>query len=293
MAEHATLERARGLVSGASDLYPVRVIRGFMDHRGGSQAVLIAWNALTAVFPIVLALAAIGGVLLSVAGVTSDTIVRQVVTVFPDDVGAQAAALGAIDGMRHEAVVFALLALFGFLWTGSGLFGAMEEAFAVVFQTGTRPFLRQKRMALAMMGYFAVLALMAVGTSALVPLLREIPGFPISFGRGPAGFAIQVGVGVVAGFLLFFVIYFIVPYRPQRPARVWPGALFAGVAVEVLAQLFPLYTTINPGINRYGQQFALLFVVLAFFYSLGVITMIGAEMIAALDPPDPDPTLRG
>ena len=92
--------------------------------------------------------------------------------------------------MRREKV--AILALVGFLWTGSGLFGAMEEAFGVVFQTPTRPFLKQKLMAVAMMGLFAVLALLAVGTSALLPLLSDIPGIPISLTKGPTGYVVQV-----------------------------------------------------------------------------------------------------
>jgi membrane protein len=202
-------------------------------------------------------------------------------------VDAQAAALAGIDGLRKRTLLFAVLALIGFLWTGSGLFGAIEEAFAVVFGTGTRPFLRQKLMALAMMGCFAVLALLAVGTSALLPLLGNIPGFPLSPGTGPLGFAVRTGVGVASGFLLFFAIYYVVPNRHIPASRVWPGALFAAVAFELLSGLFPLYVRINQDINRYGQQFAFLFVLLTFFYLLGLITMLGAEIIAELDRPAP------
>jgi membrane protein len=287
VAEHAALGRAKALVSGARELFPVRVARAFIDHRGGSQAILIAWNALTAIFPIALALAAVGGLVLSVAGVTADSIAGKVVAIFPDDVGAQSAALSAIEAFRHQTLLFALLALVGFLWTGSSLFGAMEEAFSVVFHTEPRPFPRQKLMALGMMGVFAVLAVLAVGASALLPVLSELPGFAISLDRGWTGRAVQVCVGVLSAFLLFFVIYYVVPNRRQRAGRVWPGALFAGIAFEVLSQLFPVYIRFNTSINRYGQQFTFLFVLLAFFYVLGLITMLGAEMIAALDPPAP------
>jgi membrane protein len=288
VSEHGVLALPGRLVSRAARLFPVRVVRKFMEHGGGSQAVLIAWNALTAIFPIALALAAIGGLVLSLAGISSDAIAGQVVAVFPNDTGAQAAALHALDVLRRQTVLFAVAALVGFVWTGSGLFGAMEEAFGAVFQTKGRPFLRQKLMALAMMGLFAVLALLSVGTSALLPLLNDIPGLTISFTRGDTGRVVQAIVGVVSGFVLFFAIYLIVPNRRQRPSRVWPGALFAGVALELLSLLFPTYIEVNQGINRYGRDFALLFVLLAFFYFLGVITMLGADVIAVLDPPGPD-----
>lgn len=289
VGEHAAVAGGRALVGRAAELFPVRVVRRFAEHNGGSQAVLIAWNGLTAIFPIALAVAAIGGLVLSVAGVSPDAIARQVVALFPNDLGAQDAALRGIDALRHQTLVFALLAMVGFLWTGSSLFGGMEEAFAVVFQTPVRPLVRQKLMGLAMMGLFAVLALLAVGTSALLPLLGAIPGVPISATRGWTGAVIQLVVGVFSGSLLFFVIYLVVPYRRQRARRVLPAALFAGVAFELLSQLFPTYIRFNRGINMYGRQFAFLFILLAFFYALGVITMLGADLIAELDPPRSDP----
>ena len=287
MSEHA-LAGGRALEGRAAGLFPVRVVRKFAAHNGGSQAVLIAWNTLTAIFPIALAVAAVGGFVLSVAGVTADAIARQVVALFPTDIGAQDAALRGIDALRRQTLLFALLALAGFLWSGSSLFGGMEEAFGVVFQTPSRPFLRQKLMGLAMMGLFAILALLAVGTSALLPLLRDIPDIPISLTRGWTAAAVQVCVGVVSGFVLFFAIYVVVPNRRQRPRHVLPAALFAGAAFELLSQLFPTYIRLNRGINMYGRQFAFLFVLLAFVYALGVITMLGADVIALLDAPAPD-----
>jgi YihY family inner membrane protein len=279
----------RALAGALAGTHPVRVASRFVACGGGSQAIVIAWNLVLAVFPIALALAAIGGFVLRLTGVSPDTIARQVVAVFPTDTGAQDAALRGIDALTKRTAIFAGLAIMGFAWTASGLFGAMDEAFAVVFDTKPRPFARQKLMALAMMGLFALMALLSVGTSALLPLLADVPGLPISLTRGWAGTAVQVTVGMASGFVLFFVIYFVVPNRRMRAARVWPGALFAGVALELLSQLFPIYIELNPGINQFGRSFALLFVLLTFAYLLGVITMLGAYLIAVLDPPEPEP----
>jgi membrane protein len=282
------LTEARTLATRASELLPVRVIRKFIEHGGPSQAVLIAWNALTAVFPIALALAAVGGFVLNQAGITPQTLAERMGGLFPTGLETQQALIEGMSSLQHQTGLFAILALVGFLWTGSGLFGAMEEAFGVVFQTPGRPFLRQKLMAVAMMGLFAVLALLAVGTSALLPVLSDIPGIPISLTKGDTGYVVQVAVGVVSGFVLFFAIYTVVPNRRQRLSRVLPGALFGGIAFELLSQLWPLYIELNAGgINRFGSQFALLFILLAFFYFLGLITVLGADIIAVLDPPEP------
>jgi membrane protein len=286
VATPKALSRARSLASRAAQLFPVRVVRRFAEHGGPNQAVLIAWNALTAVFPIALALAAVGGVVLDRAGITPASLAERMGSFFPSDLGTQRAVIEGLDSLQHQTGLFSILAIAGFLWTGSGLFGAMETVFADIFGTPTRHFVRQKLMAVAIMALFAVLALLAVGTSSLVPLLNDIPGIPISLTEGDTGAVVQAVVGVVSGFLLFFVIYLVVPNRRQRPSRVLPAALFGGIAFEALTLLWPFYIGLNKaGLNRFGSQFALLFVLLAFFYFLGLITVLGADIIAVLDPP--------
>jgi uncharacterized BrkB/YihY/UPF0761 family membrane protein len=269
------------------ELFPARVVLKFVEHGGPNQAVLIAWNYLTSVFPIALALAAIGGLVLNAAGFTAQTFAEQLGLILPGDLGTQKALIEGINSLQQQTGLFALLALGGFIWTGSGLFGAMETVFAIVFETPGRSFIRQKLMALLMMALFVVLALLAVGTSSLLPLLGQIPWLPFSVVHGNTGFILQVAVGFAAGFVLFFAIYAVVPNRRQRLGPVLAAALFGGVAFELLSLLWPAYIRLNQvGLNRFGSQFAFLFILLTFFYFLGLITVIGADLIAVLDPRD-------
>jgi membrane protein len=283
MGLQSAARSARGLAEWAQRRFPVRVVMKFIQDNGGSQAVLIAWNALTAVFPIALALAAIGGFVLSSAGVSPDDIYNMIVRVFPQDANAQKAALQGVQVLRNQSGVFAIVAVLGFIWTASNLFGAMEQAFSAVYGTEGRSFVRQKLMSLAMMGLFAVLALLAIGASTLQALIDQIPGLPKAALPGELGRAAQIAIGAVAGFLLFFAIYYVVPNRRQSPGRVLLGAILAGIAFEALTQLFPVYIQLNRGINQYGSSFAFLFVLLAFFYFLGLITMLGAEVNAVFE----------
>ncbi len=292
VGEHLAVARSRAAAVRAAELPPVRVVLRLVEDDAGGLATTIAWAALTSVFPITLALAAVGGAILSAAGVRADTVTQVGVALLIQDAGTQRAALDAIHGVRQQTGILAVVAFVGFLWTGSSLFGAMEAAFAIVFRTGRRPFVRQKLMSLAMMGLFTVLALVAVGTSAALPLLNQIPDVPISLTRGWLGVLLQVAIGGVAGFVLFFLIYLVVPSRRQSPSRVWPGALFSGIAFEALTQVFPAYIRFIGGMNQYGKSLAFLFILLAFFYLLGLITMVGAELIAVLEgppPPQPEP----
>lgn len=272
----------KALAARASKSVPGRVLLKFIADDGPNDAIVIAWNTLFAIFPIALALAAALGLALKQIGLQATAVTDLVVAIIPNDANAQGEALAALNGLQQRTGVLALVALIGFLWTAAGLFGAMERAFDKVFVCSPRNFLRQKAMALAMMAIFSVLALFAVGTSALLPLLKSLPFAPAPLRSGPEEVFIQVLVGVLSGFALFLVLYIVVPNRPLTPRQVWPGALLAGAAFEALGYLFPLYISLNKGINAYGRTFALLFVLMLFFYLVGVITVAGAELNAVL-----------
>ena len=268
-------------IQWAQGTVPFRLIQRYGEDDGGIWATVIAWNGLTAIFPIALALVAITGFILGIVGVGNQTVINDVVRIFPSNANAQQEALAALRAIGEKPLVFALVALAGYLWTASNLFGAMEAAFDAVWHCGRRPFVPQKLMALGMMGIFSILAVVGVGTAALLPLLSQLPDVPSSV-TDLLNFPLQFAVGALAGFILYLTIYYVVPNRKQRLSRVWPGALFAGVGFELLTLLFPLYISLNTGINQFGKQFAFLFILLTFFFFLGLITMFGAELNAVL-----------
>src|SRR5439155_13593140 len=75
-----------------------------------------------------------------------------------------------------------------------------------------------------------------------------------------------------------------IPNRKQAFRKVIPGALLAGILFEVITLLFPLYLALNRGINQYGATFGLLFVLMTFFFFLGLITMVGVELNSVIYP---------
>jgi len=279
------------LVARAMGTFPGRVVRRTMDDDVPSQAVLIAWSALQTIFPIALALAAILGVVLRSIGMDSSAVLETVAALVPDP-ASRAQVLEALRLVTTQTGLLAVLALVGFLWTASSLFGAMERTFDRVLDVPVRAFVGQKLMSVVMMALFTVLAGASVISSSLLPLLASLPGLSaVRLTQPPQSFFTQFAVGSVAGFLLFFAIYYVVPNRRQRPAEVWPGALFAGVGFEILTLAFPIYLSLaGHGMNQYGKTFALLFILMAFFYFVGLLTLVGLEINAVLHPtPGPVP----
>jgi membrane protein len=84
--------------------------------------------------------------------------------------------------------------------------------------------------------------------------------------------------------VLFGVIYYVVPNRKQRFRQVLPGAVLGGVLFEAITLLFPLYLKVNTGINAYGSAFALMFLLMAYFFLMGQIMMLGLELNSVLYP---------
>jgi membrane protein len=284
----AVIDQAQSLGAQAAGSVPGRVIRKFLDDGGPQHAVLIAWNALFSLFPIILALAAIGGAVLSLVGVGDAQIETFILRILPQG-GGGGPAIGpqmasAVRGVRQHSGLLGVISLVGFLWSASSLFGALEQSLGKIVDAPPRGFVRSKVMSVLMMLLFAVLAIVGVASSSIVSVLTSLPIPQPPFIQGGTVKLIQGATGVLAGFLLFFSIYYVVPGRRRPVGVVWPGAAFAAIGFELLTLLFPLYLHFNSGANQYGSTFALLFVTLTFMYFLGLIIVLGAEIDAVLEP---------
>ena len=265
-----------------TESFPGRVARKFNEDQGPKHAALIAWNALTAVFPMVLFMASILGFALSFAGFKAGAFYTDVAALFPDS-SVQQEVFKALDGVKSRTGLLFAVGLAGMLWGGSNLFGAMEDSFASIYHTRNRGFLGQKLLAFAMMLIFTVLAGSIVLSSTLLPAVEKLPYVPGFLRAGPAAFALQLLLGLAFGYVLFSTIYFIVPNRRQSYQQVWAGSLLASVLFELLTLAFPLYMT-HANVNSYGKTFGLLFVLITYLYALGLITMLGVEVNSVLYP---------
>ena len=258
--------------------FPVRVVKRYLDAQGPNWATLIAWNGLFALFPMVLIAVTILGAVLHDPG-TAKNVEQAVVSAFPGK-NTQQEILQALQGVKDKSGIFAVVGFLGLLWGGSSLFGAMEQALSSLYPCKPRDFVQQKLMAFGMILLFTALAVPLVLSSALLPALQSLSFVPDFLTRGPAALLIQVGAGIVDGSLIFFAIYYVVPHRKQRLRHVWPGAVAAGVLLEGLTFLFPLYVRLAGGFNTYGATFALFFLLMTYMFFLGQITVIGGAVNA-------------
>ena len=263
---------------------PGRLYAKLGEDNAFKWAVVIAWNFLQSLFPIVLVMAAVLGLLLGRLGVGSQSAVyRTVLSIIPDP-AAQQQALGALSLFHQKSGVFFLVGFAGLVWSGSGLFRTMEQAFAVIYHTRQRPLLQGVLMSVGMVLLLTVLGGLMLVSTTLLGLLNQLPVLPSLLANGVAAFVLQAVIGAAAGLLLFLAFYLVVPNRRQSLRKAWPGALAAGLLFEAISLVFPLYLRLTGTAATYGKTFGLLFLLMLYFYFLGIVTMVGAEVNALLYP---------
>lgn len=269
---------------------PVRALRRFLGAQGPNWATIVAWNLFFAFFPIVILAITAVGLVLRDPGARA-TIEEQIFAAFPSCRGPQSGGGGcqiisALNDFRTSTGAFAVVGILGLVWSGSSLFGAMEQGLNSLYQCTSRGFLRQKLMAMGMVVVFTVMAVPLVVSGSALSLLQALPGVPDFLRSGPASLLIQVGAGIVDASLLFGIIFFVVPHRRQHVRDIIPGALIAGVLFEGLTLLFPLYFELASNSPQWGQTFAFIFLLLFYFLMIGEIIMLGGALNAELGAQD-------
>src|SRR3984893_8441393 len=115
-----------------------RVIRKFLEDQAPNWAALIAWNALFAMFPIVVFASSLLRFALRLFGEAHDAVYKTICTAIRGDT---TDLLKAVSGVKSQSGVLFIIGLVGLLWGGSALFGAIEQAFAVIYHTRPRDFI--------------------------------------------------------------------------------------------------------------------------------------------------------
>ena len=253
----------RGLIDRAGRSFVVRVISAFGASQASNYASALAFAVFIAMFPMILGALSILGLAIRDPG-TEARFQTLILQTFPGS--AQPELLSAIRGVRQSAGWLGLVSLGGLVWSADGIFSTMEFALAQIFGTKQRDILRQKAMGLLMMLVLVVAIAITVGANAVVTFASFLP-FP---------WVLSFVAGAAAMVALLTLLYRFVPNRTYRVRHLLPGALLAGVFIEVLSLAFPLYERIAGGFNTYGAQFALFFLLATWFYLLSELLLLGA-----------------
>ena len=243
--------------------WPGRLATAYGQSKAGNYAAGLAYNAFMTMFPLILGLLSIVWLVVHDPG-TEQRLQDLIVGIFPPDAHSQ---LGeALKGVKRNSGLFGIISIVGLIWGGTSFFTSMEFALTQIFGTRQRDALRQRVMGFLMMLLFLATLLLTAGANAAAASslpLGQVGGFV---------------VGTLVLVALLTAIYRFVPNRSFSLAEIWPGAVFAGVLIEVFSLIFPIYARIAHGFNTYGQQFALFFLLATWLYFLSQLLLLGAVL---------------
>jgi membrane protein len=239
---------------------PVRILSAYGASQASNYAAALAFSGLLAMFPMMLGALAIVGLVIRDPAMEAKFL-NLLLQLFPNT--AQPQLIDALQSVSQSAGWMGLVSLGGLIWSASGIFSTMEFALTQIFGTKQRDMLRQKAMGLVMMLLLVVAVSITVAANALTGL------FPMAWVT-----SLIVGAAVIVTLLV--LLYRFVPNRTFRLSEVLPGAILAGVLIEVLSLGFPVYQRLSHGFNSYGAQFGLFFLLAAWLYLMSQVLLFGA-----------------
>src|SRR6266511_4167733 len=224
-----------------------------MDDQTPNLAALLAWGTLSALLPLVLGILTVAGLVLRDPERLNQVYDTVMVLVPSQATGPLSEAL---EGVRHSAAAPAgIIAILLLLFNGSSFFSNMASVFDKAYHVESRNFIMQRVVSIVMLivtTSLLVISTLALGVGSLV---QHVPLLPI----GPVLASVASwSISIVSAFLLFLLLYKVLPTAAQGWRNVLPGTLLSAVV----------------------------FLVFTFWlYLLGFVFVLGAELNAFLQEP--------
>lgn len=250
----------------------VSTVEGAGNHDAGQMAAGVSYYAMLSIFPLLLGLIAVLGFFLPSANL-QDQLLNYVGGSIPGATGIIKDNIAEIIRLRGVMSILSILILF---WGGNGLFGAVSLSISRAWDIRkVRPFFIRKAGELLMAVITGVLFLVSLGASALSSLLRSSVNLP-SANR----IFINLGSRIVAFLLIFIVfllLYKLVPNVKTYWRFTWQGALLASIFFELARSLFIFYLENFANYQLIYGSIASIIALLIWIYYSSLIMIIGAE----------------
>jgi len=255
-----------------------RTIRSLLAHDGFELAGHLAFTGLLALFPFLVFLAALGGL------IGGSDIIRTLLDFLfrfaPVDV-AQTLSTPIVDVLSHRPKGFLTLGLLFAIWAASSGVDALRitlnRAYGFVeYRSIVRLKLQSILAVLIGGGFVFVVAVFVVVGPLLWEVLRWI--FPMSMDDERLWIFSRYALGILMITGLTAVLHRFLPVHAPKWREIFPGAIVTSLLLLVLAGLFADYLT---GIASYGSTFGTLagvVVTLLFFHLTALIFIFGAEL---------------
>ena len=250
-----------------------RTIREMSDDDATHMAAGVAYYAVFSLFPLLIGLVAILNLLPS-----SEVRQEQLTEFFA---GYLPGSETLLDGNAQVGGTLGMIAIFGLLWSGSAIFGAVARVVNRAWDVQKdRPIFINKPRQMAMALAVGLMFLTSLGASTFVRMAGEYakadlpaPDFFIDAG----GRIILQAFAASLTLVTFLMMYKLLPNTKTYWRFIWPGAIVATVLFEVSKAFFLYYVQRFASFqDAYGSGGDIL-VLLLWVYVSSLILILGAE----------------
>jgi membrane protein len=256
-----------------------RSLSRFTHVAGSRQSAAIAYYVLLSLFPLILFLASVAGLVLRDDGLRAD-FVSALADALPVTQSGADEIESALRGVSANAGTIGVISLLTLLWTASGMMGAIRGSLdAIDPETPPRPFARGKIVDLIMLAGAAVLLSASAGLTVASRVAQE----QISDGVGLSGVLYDVArelvpIAVGTGLLILLLRY--APSGAPRTRDIWPAALVGSILLWGLSVGFAAFIDAFGRYNLVYGSLAAVVVFLFFVYLAANIVLLSAAFAA-------------
>lgn len=248
--------------------FPLAVLYKYLDDQGGYLAALMAYYAFVSIFPLLLLLTTVAGIVLAGNPQWQQWVLDSVLSEFPV-IGDQLSDPGQISGGAIGVTVGVLGAAYGALGVGQALQNAMDTVWAVPRNERLDPVRSRGRSVViictAGLALFSATVITSLATGLLGPL------------AGVASLAVSLAVNTLA----FVAAFRLSTRRAVSGREVLPGAVAAAVVWQLLQSFGAIYVNqVVKSASVTNSVFAVVLGMLAFLYLGSVAIVLCAEVNA-------------
>jgi membrane protein len=269
------------VIRGLRDLYheAVEIYFRFLRHHGFLLSAGIAFFAFLSIFPLFLLLGILQSYLFK-----NPQVQQEILAYILNRIPSLTSVIKTnIEGLIQSRGSAGIIAVFGFIWSATGLLTSMSIALGVVYGVKeTRNVVRHRTMAAIVLLLIFILFVVSFSATVLASVLR-VQGLTEFLPPSLDTFiwtVVSHAIGLLSNFLLFFIVYRFIPNVKLKLRDIWLGTLLAGIAWEIEKYVLALYFELF-GHARYGSIYGSLASIIVTMFWINIssmLFMLGAEI---------------
>jgi len=243
------------------------------------MAAAISFYAILSVIPLFLVFLSAAGFILHSSEEALSSVIILLMKTFP---ASTAAIFELLSHLIQKKAVFGVIGLAGLMWGASRIFSAVENAMNIVWKVKKgRSYWHSKFLSLLLVPIAVLIMLSSLAFTAFYTVARHLTIPLIHLELSEATFVSRLFAilfPLILGFILFFLIYKIIPYRKVSTKSALIGAICSSVMWEVAKSLFDIYIKHYAHFEKIYGSLGTPVVMLIWVYYSAFIILIGAEI---------------